>query len=301
MPTARKKKATTSKTASRKTVAAARSTKSEAATAAAAAEKTPRRQARGKPAAGKAAQAKTAARATAQPKAAARTTAKAKAPARTTAPGKARSRTTGTRDPLAVYKSMRDFGRTPEPQGQGTSKWKKDRNPFFVIQKHAATRLHYDFRLEVDGVLKSWAVPKGPSMNPADKRLAVETEDHPVDYADFEGVIPPKEYGGGTVIVWDAGPYRNIKKRGGQEIGMQDAYERGSIEVWLEGRKVRGGFALVHSRMGDNAKNWLLIKMRDECASAHEDPVTEQARSVMTGRTLEEVAADPKRRVWSSK
>ncbi|HYC56576.1 MAG TPA: DNA polymerase ligase N-terminal domain-containing protein [Candidatus Binatia bacterium] len=210
------------------------------------------------------------------------------------------ARAARTRDPLAVYRSKRDFGKTPEPEGRKGSKWKKGKNPFFVIQKHAASRLHYDFRLEVDGVLKSWAVPKGPSMNPADKRLAVETEDHPIDYADFEGIIPKREYGGGTVIVWDAGPYRSIKKRDGQEVSMQEAYERGTIEIWLEGKKIRGGFALVHSRMGQNEKNWLLIKMRDECANAEADPVGEQTRSVMSGRTIEEIAAEPKK-VWSSK
>lgn len=203
------------------------------------------------------------------------------------------------RDLLAVYRNKRDFGRTPEPQGTAGSKWKKDNNPFFVIQKHDASRLHYDFRLEVDGVLKSWAIPKGPSMNPADKRLAVETEDHPMDYADFEGIIPEGEYGGGTVIVWDAGPYRNLKQHAGSEVPVRDAYERGTIEVWLEGRKIRGGFALVHSRMGDNAKNWLLIKMRDSAADAEADPVARQPRSVISGRTIEEIAADPKK-VWSS-
>jgi len=199
-----------------------------------------------------------------------------------------------------VYRSKRDFGKTPEPSGGTTSHWKKDRNPFFVIQKHAASRLHYDFRLEIDGVLKSWAVPKGPSMNPQDKRLAVETEDHPMDYADFEGIIPEGEYGGGTVIVWDAGPYRNLKQHAGREVPMQEAYERGTIEVWLEGRKIRGGFALVHSRMGENEKNWLLIKMRDSAAEAGADPVSDQTQSVMSGKTVEEIAANPAK-VWSSR
>jgi DNA ligase D-like protein (predicted 3'-phosphoesterase) len=200
---------------------------------------------------------------------------------------------------LARYRSKRDFGKTPEPQGKTTSQWKKANNPFFVIQKHDATRLHYDFRLEVDGVLKSWAVPKGPSMDPRDKRLAVETEDHPIDYADFEGIIPKDEYGGGTVIVWDAGPYRNLKRRGASEVPMSEAYDRGTIEVWLEGKKIRGGFALIHSRMGDNEKNWLLVKMKDQTADPESDPVAERTESVLSGRTIEDVQAKPKK-VWHS-
>ncbi len=218
------------------------------------------------------------------------------------APRKKKVTTTRARssDKLAVYRSKRDFGKTPEPQGTTPSRWKKNNNPFFVIQKHAASRLHYDFRLEVDGVLKSWAVPKGPSMNPADKRLAVETEDHPMDYADFEGIIPEDEYGGGTVIVWDAGPYRNLKETGGKELSLEDSYRRGTIEVWLEGKKIRGGFALVHSRMGDSEKNWLLIKMKDKAANPDDDPVSQRTESVISGRTLEDVARSPKK-VWSSK
>jgi DNA ligase D-like protein (predicted 3'-phosphoesterase) len=217
--------------------------------------------------------------------------------ARSTKPAVARTR---SGDKLAVYRSKRDFGKTPEPQGTSPSRWKKNDNPFFVIQKHAASRLHYDFRLEVDGVLKSWAVPKGPSMDPADKRLAVETEDHPMDYADFEGIIPEDEYGGGTVIVWDAGPYRNLKEVGGKEASLADSYRRGTIEVWLEGKKIRGGFALVHSRMGENEKNWLLIKMKDKAANPEDDPVSERTESVISGRTIEDVARSPKK-VWSSK
>jgi DNA ligase D-like protein (predicted 3'-phosphoesterase) len=211
----------------------------------------------------------------------------------------ATSRSAGARDKLAVYRSKRDFGLTPEPQGKRPSKWKKGRNPFFVIQKHAASRLHYDFRLEMDGVLKSWAVPKGPSLDPADKRLAVETEDHPMDYADFEGIIPKDEYGGGTVIVWDAGPYRNLKRKGGEEIPMQRAYEMGTVEIWLEGKKIRGGFALVRSRLGGNDRNWLLIKMKDTAAEPGGKPVVDRGDSVLTGRTIDEVAGDPKK-VWSS-
>jgi DNA ligase D-like protein (predicted 3'-phosphoesterase) len=204
-----------------------------------------------------------------------------------------------TGDKLAVYRSKRDFGRTPEPEGASPGAWKKTGNPYFVIQKHAASRLHYDFRLEVDGVLKSWAVPKGPSMDPDVKRLAVEVEDHPVEYADFEGIIPRNEYGGGTVIVWDAGPYRNIKRKAGKEVPMSVCHEKGQIEIWLEGKKIRGGFALVHTRMDESGKNWLLIKMKDEGVTG-EDPVAEREESVISGRTLEEVRGKPGR-VWSSR
>jgi DNA ligase D-like protein (predicted 3'-phosphoesterase) len=160
--------------------------------------------------------------------------------------------------------------------------------PVFVIQEHAASHLHYDFRLEVDGVLKSWAVPKGPSLNPRDKRLAVEVEDHALEYADFEGVIEEGAYGAGAVIVWDTGPYRNLaRNKGGQEIPMGEALARGHLEVWLEGCKLRGGFALV--RMSGAGGNWLLIKMKDKHADARRRPVVTQPTSVLTGRTVEEV------------
>ncbi|MFN2378350.1 MAG: DNA ligase D [Candidatus Binatia bacterium] len=197
-------------------------------------------------------------------------------------------------DKLARYRSKRDFGRTPEPQGESTHTWRKTGNPYFVIQKHAASRLHYDFRLEVDGVLKSWAVPKGPSMDPRVKRLAVEVEDHPIEYADFEGTIPKDEYGGGTVLVWDAGPYRNLKAKSGKEVPLPVCHDNGRIEVWLEGKKIRGGFALVRTRMDEQGKNWLLVKMKDEAATG-EDPVSEKLNSVLSGRTIEEVAARPGR------
>jgi len=195
-------------------------------------------------------------------------------------------------DKLVMYRSKRDFGRTPEPDGGSTHTWRKTGNPYFVIQKHAASRLHYDFRLEVDGVLKSWAVPKGPSMDPRVKRLAVEVEDHPIEYADFEGTIPKDEYGGGTVIVWDAGPYRNLKTRRSEEVPLSVCHENGRIEIWLEGKKIRGGFALVNTRMDEQRKNWLLIKMKDHVADGN-DPVTEKLASVLSGRTIEEVAAKP--------
>lgn len=200
-----------------------------------------------------------------------------------------------SRDRLAPYRSRRDFRRSPEPRGeQGRGgPWKK-RNPLFVVQQHAASRLHFDFRLEIEGVLASWAVPKGPSTDPREKRLAVRTEDHPLAYADFEGVIPEQEYGGGTVIVWDAGPYRNLRaeKEGEEPRDMQEALEEGHLEVWLEGRKLRGGYALHRARLGGREENWLLVKMQDEAADARRNPVSTEPQSVLSGRTLAEVARE---------
>jgi len=196
---------------------------------------------------------------------------------------------------LETYRSKRDFRRSPEPKGESgtSSQWRKDDNPIFVVQEHGASQRHFDFRLEIDGALKSWAVPKGPSTDPSEKRLAVHVEDHPLDYADFEGVIPEDEYGAGPVIVWDAGPYRNLKKdENGEEMPMHEAYENGQIEVWLEGRKIRGGYALIHSRMGGDEKNWLLIKMKDDGADARRNPTETEPKSVLTGRTLHEGAEE---------
>jgi DNA ligase D-like protein (predicted 3'-phosphoesterase) len=162
----------------------------------------------------------------------------------------------------------------------------KQRVPTFVIQKHDASSLHYDFRLEVDGVLKSWAVPKGPSTDPRDKRLAMEVEDHELDYADFEGVIEEGSYGAGAVIVWDNGTYESLN---GDE-SMAEALERGSARVWLHGKKLRGGYTLRRTSGGAKPK-WLLMKRRDEEADARRNPVSSEPRSVISGRTIEEVAA----------
>ena len=157
----------------------------------------------------------------------------------------------------------------------------------FVVQKHAATSLHYDFRLEVDGVLKSWAVPKGPSTDPRHKRLAMETEDHPLDYIDFEGVIE-QGYGAGAVIVWDAGTFENTTRRKGEQVPMGRALGAGHATFRLRGHKLRGGYALTCT----GGRRWLLVKMRDEAADAHLDPVSSRPESVLTGRRIEELLAE---------
>src|SRR5918997_4401608 len=159
------------------------------------------------------------------------------------------------------------------------------REPRFVIQKHDATSLHYDFRLEIDGVLVSWAVPKGPSLDPRDKRLALQVEDHPMSWGDFEGVIGAG-YGAGTVIVWDAGTYRNLA----DEETTSEALARGHLKFWLEGEKLRGGWTLQRTHAGAKPK-WLLIKRRDEHADPGRDPAATRPESVLSGRTIEQVAA----------
>ncbi len=193
-----------------------------------------------------------------------------------------------SKDNLKDYKEKRDFGRTPEP-AEGPGQAAADR-PIFVIQKHAARKLHYDFRLEVEGVLKSWAVPKGPSTDPKEKRLAVPTEDHPLEYADFEGVIPEGEYGAGTVLVWDTGPYRNITAKKGKPVPMEEAVNHGHLKVWLEGKKLKGGYALTRFRSGKD-EAWLLVKADDEEADARRDPVSTEPESALSGRTLKEIEA----------
>jgi DNA ligase D-like protein (predicted 3'-phosphoesterase) len=188
---------------------------------------------------------------------------------------------------LEEYRRKRDFRRTPEPAGTPEHPARPGKKPVFVVQKHDASRLHYDFRLEVDGVLKSWAIPKGPSMNTRDKRLAVPTEDHPLEYRNFEGIIPEGQYGAGRVIVWDTGTFRNVTKRDGQPVPLDQAIENGQLAIWLEGKKLKGGFALTRIRDGKKPV-WLLVKKRDEYANAG-DPATEQPASVLTGRTIEEL------------
>jgi DNA ligase D-like protein (predicted 3'-phosphoesterase) len=192
------------------------------------------------------------------------------------------------KDPLQLYKEKRDFGRTPEPAA-GQREASPDQ-PIFVIQKHAARTLHYDLRLEVEGVLKSWAVPKGPSTDPKEKRLAVPTEDHPLDYADFEGVIPEGEYGAGAVLVWDMGTFQNITEKKGQPVPLEEAVPHGHVKVWLEGKKLQGGYALTRFKTGKD-EAWLLVKADDDAADPGRDPVKSEPQSVLSGRTIEEIAS----------
>ena len=189
---------------------------------------------------------------------------------------------------LDAYRKSRDFRKTPEPSGDagGGSEQR------FVIQKHDASSLHYDFRLEMGGVLVSWAVPKGLSTDTRERRLAIQTEDHPVDYIDFEGVIPEDEYGGGTVLVWDTGAYRNLRAdKDDDGSDMQASLEEGQIEVWLEGKKLKGGYVLKRTDGGRKPK-WLVIKMEDDEADARRNPVSTEPDSVLSGRSLDEVRED---------
>ena len=186
---------------------------------------------------------------------------------------------------LNEYHRKRQFGKTPEPKGTTPQK----NGSSFVVHKHAASRLHYDFRIELDGVLKSWAVPKGPSLYPSLKRLAVHVEDHPVDYGSFEGTIPKEEYGGGTVMVWDRGQWV-------PQEDPQQSYDRGRLKFSLKGKKLKGGWSLV--RMGGakakDEKNWLLIKEKDaEALNGKKPDIIDTApRSVATERSLEEIAEE---------
>ncbi|WP_234180211.1 DNA ligase D [Sphingopyxis sp. NFH-91] len=187
-------------------------------------------------------------------------------------------------DPLAQYNKKRDFKLTPEPAG----KVAKGGGNRFIVQKHDATRLHYDFRLEVDGVLKSWAVTKGPSANPDDKRLAVRTEDHPMAYADFEGVIPKGEYGGGSVMLWDRGTWAPVARKSAKDL------EKGHLHFTLDGERMKGEWLLVRMkpRAGEKRENWLLCKIDDAYAGGSDDLTGRYLTSVLTDRPMAEIAGD---------
>jgi DNA ligase D-like protein (predicted 3'-phosphoesterase) len=191
-------------------------------------------------------------------------------------------------DRLERYRKKRDPETSPEPGvragGARKTRRRKKGEARFVIQKHDASTLHYDFRLEVDGTLRSWAVPKGPSTDPRERRLAVEVEDHPLEYGDFEGVIG-EGYGSGAVIVWDRCTYRNLD----EDRSMAEALDAGHARIWLEGEKLRGGWTLHRTNAGAKPQ-WLLMKRRDEGADARRNPQSTQPESVKTGRTVEEVA-----------
>lgn len=183
---------------------------------------------------------------------------------------------------LKEYKGKRDFSKTPEPIGNEND---EHETPIYVIQKHDASNLHYDLRLESNGVLKSWAVPKGPSMDPSVKRLAITTEDHPIAYADFEGVIPEGHYGAGTVIVWDYGTFKNTK----DDISFEEALEDGHATIDIKGQKLEGEFALIRTNRGGK-NQWLFFKMKDGKAKPDSDIAFEQPNSAKSERSLDEVA-----------
>jgi bifunctional non-homologous end joining protein LigD len=189
---------------------------------------------------------------------------------------------------LKKYQGMRRFEVTSEPSGEDSPPKKKRASLIFVVQKHRATQLHYDFRLEWHGVLLSWAVPKGPSLDPSVKRLAMQVEDHPLEYGTFEGVIPAGEYGGGTVMVWDQGTWEP------EQPESDAALEKGDLKFTLRGKKLKGSWVLVRTRgFGGSSgrSSWLLIKHRDEHAST-KDVAEEEPFSAVTGRSLQEIARD---------
>ncbi|MEP6993188.1 MAG: DNA polymerase ligase N-terminal domain-containing protein [Acidobacteriota bacterium] len=187
--------------------------------------------------------------------------------------------------PLEEYRKKRRFGVTPEPEGKKPAV-KRRKKLAFVIQKHRATALHYDFRLEWNGVMLSWAVPKGPSLDPSVKRLAMQVEDHPIEYNSFEGIIPEGEYGGGTVMIWDRGTWTPE----GEDVDA--ALKKGELKLALDGEKLQGSWVLVRTRRrGEERPAWLLIKHRDSTAGA-KDIAEEEPRSVVSGRLLVEIARD---------
>jgi DNA ligase D-like protein (predicted 3'-phosphoesterase) len=186
-------------------------------------------------------------------------------------------------DPLKEYKDKRDFGETPEPIGE---LGEVVGSPVYVIQKHYSRNLHYDLRLESEGVMKSWAVPKGPSMDPKVRRLAVPTEDHPMSYNEFEGVIPEGDYGAGTVIVWDRGRCKNTK---GMDVSFAQNLDEGHATIELNGEKLQGKFALIRTKRGGKRLQWLFFKMKDDFAEPGSDVLSDKPNSVKTGRSLAEV------------
>jgi bifunctional non-homologous end joining protein LigD len=191
------------------------------------------------------------------------------------------------KQPLSEYRRKRHFAKTAEPAGSPVRRSGKRLR--FVVQKHDATNLHFDLRLELDGVMKSWAVPKGPSYDPSQKRLAMEVEDHPIEYNAFEGTIPEGEYGAGTVMIWDRGTYE--PEDGGGADRVRDGYEKGNLKLVFHGKRLLGGWVLVRMRRGARGKPpWLLIKHRDEVATTDLDVVAEAMTSVVSGRTMEEIA-----------
>lgn len=217
-------------------------------------------------------------------------------------PSKAAKKKPTAREQLTEYRAKRDFKRTAEPKGGAASGGGEDKLQF-VIQKHAATRLHYDLRLELDDVMKSWAVPKGPSADPNVKRLAMQVEDHPMEYNTFEGTIPKGEYGGGTVMLWDRGWYE--PEKGGGDEGVREGLKKGDLKVIFHGKRMKGSWVLVRTRGwgggGSSGKpSWLLIKHRDEHVQPLDTLIETHTTSVATRRTMEQIGGATKAKVWHS-
>src|SRR5216110_936010 len=209
-------------------------------------------------------------------------------------------------EPLKEYQQKRRFTKTAEP---APLKKSSRSGKLFVVQKHRASHLHYDFRLEMDGVLKSWAVPKGPSLDPADKRLAMQVEDHPVSYFDFEGIIPEGNYGAGTVMVWDVGTWEPLSPQPvkgkfvpGTDAEASEMLKNGDFKIRLHGKKLKGDFALIHMRShrpGSKGTEWLLIKKQDDAVIKGYD-IEKDDKSALTGRTMREIAGDQGSAEWES-
>jgi DNA ligase D-like protein (predicted 3'-phosphoesterase) len=193
------------------------------------------------------------------------------------------------KDPLRTYKEKRDFTKTPEPAPNERLKLDKKKR-IFCVQEHHSSRLHWDFRIEVDGTMPSWAIPKGPSLNPKEKRLAVQTEDHPISYATFEGIIPEGEYGGGTVMLWDYGTYKNMREQDGKLIPMKTCLKDGRIEIFLNGEKLKGTFILI--RLQNSPKDWLFFKKKDEYSDGRRNIIKSENKSVLTQRTVSQIKKD---------
>ena len=219
-----------------------------------------------------------------------------------TAKPRSKANTPSAREQLTEYRRKRDFQKTAEPAG-GMDKHAKTKKLEFVIQKHAASHLHFDLRLELDSVMKSWAVPKGPSPDPSIKRLSMQVEDHPVEYNTFEGTIPQGQYGGGTVMLWDHGWYE--PEKGGGEDGVREGYKKGDLKVIFHGKRMKGSWVLVRTRgwagtSSGSKPSWLLIKHRDEHAEPGDALVERHVTSVVTKRTMEQIGGATKSRVWHS-
>ena len=219
------------------------------------------------------------------------------------------SKKPSAREQLTEYRKKRDFKKTAEPSGDRPAADERANERTdetagklkFVIQKHAASHLHYDLRLELDGVMKSWAVPKGPAPDPSLKRLAMQVEDHPIEYNSFEGTIPEGEYGGGTVMLWDNGWYE--PEKGGGEDAVREGLRKGDLKIVFHGRRIKGSYVLVRTRgfgSGASKPSWLLIKHKDEHAEKGDALVERHTTSVTTKRSMEQIGGATKKRVWHS-